>query len=107
MLLSLGLATFGSLLTVLGYNLAMIAIGVVMAGGGINVSAGILFYFLSEEVEDLKRQKYSILVQIAYTAASISLTTLYYFIGNWRIISIALTALPVVIAYFFFIIYVE
>jgi len=46
MMMSLSVATFGSLLIVLGYNLTMVAIGVICAGGGINVSAGIVFYFL-------------------------------------------------------------
>ena len=46
MMMSLSLATIGSLLIVLGYNLGIIAVGVILAGGGINVSAGIVFYFL-------------------------------------------------------------
>ena len=46
MVLSLGLATLGTLIVALGYNLIMIAIGVVMAGAGINVAAGMVFYFL-------------------------------------------------------------
>lgn len=46
MMMSLSVATFGSLLIVLSYNLTMVAIGVIFAGGGINVSAGIVFYFL-------------------------------------------------------------
>jgi hypothetical protein len=45
MIISLALATVGSLLIILSFNLAMVAIGVIMAGGGINVSAGIVFYF--------------------------------------------------------------
>jgi hypothetical protein len=55
----------------------------------------------------MKRQKYSILVQAAYTIAAMALTGLYKIIGNWRIISIILTALPAVILLFFFILYVE
>jgi MFS family permease len=46
MIMSLGLAMIGSLLIVLSYNLGMVAVGVILAGGGINVSAGIVFYFL-------------------------------------------------------------
>ena len=38
-ILSLGLATVGTLIAAVGYNLIMIAIGVFMAGAGINVSA--------------------------------------------------------------------
>lgn len=50
MIFSLALATVGSLMIVLSFNLAMVAIGAIMAGGGINVSAGIVFYFLGETV---------------------------------------------------------
>ncbi len=46
MMLSLGLATIGSLLIVLGFNIGMVAVGAILAGGGINVSSGIVFYFL-------------------------------------------------------------
>ena len=46
MVLSLGLATLGTLIVAIGYNLIMIAIGVVMAGAGINVASGMVFYFL-------------------------------------------------------------
>ena len=107
MIISLGLATLGSLLIALSFNLAMVAIGVIMAGGGINVSAGIVFYFLGETVENLKRQKYSIIVQAAYTISAMMLTALYMVMGNWRIISIILTTLPAVVLFFVFTIYVE
>jgi len=50
MMLSLGLATFGTVIVAIGYNLAMVAIGAVMSGAGINVSAAMVFYFLGETV---------------------------------------------------------
>ncbi len=55
----------------------------------------------------MKRQKYSILVQAAYTIAAMVQTALYMLIGNWRIITIILAAIPSVILLFFFILYVE
>ncbi len=107
MILSLGLAMLGSIITVIGYNLPMIAIGVVMSGGGINVSAGIVFYFLGETVDNIKRQKYSIMVQAAYAMGAVFLTGFYFFIGHWRVITIILTTIPVIITFFIFVIYVE
>jgi len=50
MTLSLGLATLGSIIVAIGNNLAMVAVGAVMSGAGINVSAGMVFYFLGETV---------------------------------------------------------
>jgi MFS family permease len=50
MIISLALATLGSLLIVLSFNLTMVAVGAILAGGGINVSAGIVFYFFGETV---------------------------------------------------------
>lgn len=46
MTLSLGLATLGSIIVAVGYNMPMISIGVIMSGAGINVSAATVFYFL-------------------------------------------------------------
>ena len=106
MTLSLGLAMLGSIIVAIGYNLSMITVGVVMSGAGINVSAGTVFYFLGESVENFKRQKYSILVQVAYTIGAMCLTGLYFFIGSWRIITILLTTIPIVITFFIFVLYV-
>lgn len=107
MALSLGLATIGAVIVAIGYNLTMIAVGAIMSGAGINVSAGMVFYFFGETVENLKRQKYSILVQIAYTSAAITMTCLYYLIGSWRVIYIIVTMVPAIIMLFFFLLYVE
>lgn len=107
MLISLGLGTLGTLVISLGYNIYMVSIGMIMSGAGINVSGGMLFYFLSEAVENLKRQKYSIMIQIGYNIAAIIMTGLYYFIGSWRMIFILVTTLPAVVAFFFFILYIE
>lgn len=107
MLLSMGLGTLGSIVVALGFNIEMIAIGMIMCGAGINVSGGMLFYFLNEAVENIKRQKYSIMIQIGYNIAAIIMTGLYYFIGNWRIIFIIISMIPAVVAFFFFVIYIE
>jgi MFS family permease len=50
MLMSLGLGTLGSIIVALGYNITMISVGMLMCGAGINVSGGMLFYFLGEAV---------------------------------------------------------
>lgn len=50
MIMSLGLAAFGSIIAAIGFNIMMISIGAVMSGAGINVSAGMVFYFLGETV---------------------------------------------------------
>lgn len=106
-MMSLGLGTLGSIIVALGYNLTMISIGMIMCGAGINVSGGMLFYILSETTENVKRQKYSIVIQIGYNIAAILMTGFYYFIGTWRIIFIMISLIPAIVAFFFFMIYVE
>jgi MFS family permease len=107
MIITLSTATLGCALLTVGTNIPMIAIGVILAGAGINSSSGIVFYFLGETVENIKRQKYSIVVQTAYTFGSILVTSSYYLFHNWRIVVILLQTIPVVITLFFFVIYIE
>ena len=106
MIMSLGLGTLGTIIVALGSNIIMISIGMIMSGAGINVSGGMLFCFLSEGVENLKRQKYSIIIQAGYNIAAIIMTGLYYFIGSWRINFILISMIPTVIAFFSFVLYV-
>lgn len=47
------------------------------------------------------------MVQVAYTIGAMSLTGLYFFIGSWRIITILLTTLPIIVTFFIFVLYVE
>lgn len=107
MSVSLAIATLGSLLMSIGFNLWMISIGVIMAGAGINVCSAICFVYLGEVVETVKRQKYSILIQISYTLGTMFLTGLYYLTGQWRINTIILQTIPLAITFFFFTFYVE
>lgn len=107
MILALGMASLGGLIVSVVYNLIMITIGVVMKGAGISVSASMVFYFLGETVDDLKRQKYSILVQIAATFSAVIITVLYYLIGTWRVIFISATFIPTIVSFFCFVIYAE
>lgn len=44
---------------------------------------------------------------MAYTIGAVFITGTYYFIGTWRIITILLTTLPAVVAFFIFVFYVE
>lgn len=47
MVIALSVASVGTLMVTLGFNIVMVVIGVILAGGGINVSCGIVFYFLA------------------------------------------------------------
>lgn len=80
MCLSLGIAALGSLMMSVGTNLWLIGFGVILSGAGINVSSSLCFIYLGEIVESVKRQKYSILVQISYTVGTVLLTGCYYLI---------------------------
>ena len=105
MTVSLGISSVGSVLVVTGFNLPMVVVGVVLSGMGINVACGMAFCYLSETVEDNKRQKYSILVQVSFTVGTMLLTGLYATIGDWRIISIILQAVPVIATFLLYLFY--
>ncbi len=107
MVISLGIAALGSILMVVSNNLWMITFGVIITGAGINVSSALCFCYMGEVVSDIKRQKYSILIQISYTIGSMFLTVFYYLIGNWRVNSIILQVVPVIVAFWLFVFYVE
>lgn len=107
MSVSLAITLLGSLMMSLGFNLWVICIGFMLSGAGINVSSAICFIYLGEIVESVKRQKYSILIQICYTIGLVFLTGFYYLIGNWRILTITLQTIPVGIALFIFVLYAE
>ncbi len=47
MIIALSVASVGTLMVTLGFNIVMVVIGVILAGGGINVSCGIVFYLLA------------------------------------------------------------
>ena len=105
MTVSLGISSVGSVLVVTGFNLPMVVVGVVLSGMGINVACGMAFCYLAETVEDNKRQKYSILVQVSFTVGTMLLTGLYATIGDWRIISIILQAVPVIATFLLYLFY--
>ncbi len=46
MSVALGVATLGSFLVVLGFNLPMIVVGVILSGAGINVASALAFCYL-------------------------------------------------------------
>ena len=96
---SCGIATLGSILMVTGFNLIFITIGVVLSGTGINLASSLAYGYISEVVEDHKRQKYSILITVSYTLGSMLLTVFYYWLENWRIITIFIQVIPLTITF--------
>jgi OCT family organic cation transporter-like MFS transporter 4/5 len=104
---SLGISTVGSLLVVTGFNLPMIAVGVIMSGAGINVALSMALCFMGEVIDNYKRQKYSILMQSGYTIGCMIMTGLYYFLGNWRIVTVIIQAVPITLTFLTFTFYAE
>jgi MFS family permease len=105
MTIALGISSLGSVLVVTAFNLPMVVIGVIFSGMGINVACGMAFCYLAETVEDNKRQKYSILVQISFTIGTMLVTGFYASIADWRIISIILQAIPVIATFLLYAFY--
>jgi hypothetical protein len=58
----------------------MAVIGLIISGAGINSASNIVYYYLAEIVEDIKRQKYSITVQIFNTLGALEVIGLYYYL---------------------------
>lgn len=106
-LLSLGTCALGNLVLTLSPNLVIASLGLVLSGAGGNASINITFYFMGETVQNEKRQKYSVLVQAAFTVGAILVTALYMIVPNWRIVSIILVAIPSFASLFLVLIYVE
>lgn len=106
-LLAWGCATLGGIILAVSVNIPMAAVGLFFAGAGSDAAINICFYFFSEVVEDEKRQKYSIVVQIAFTIGAILVTVLFYIIPSWRIVVIISITVPAIIAFILVFLFVE
>ena len=105
-LLAWGCTTLGGIILATSFNIPMAAFGLFLAGGGADAAINICFYFFSEVIEDAKRQRYSIVVQIAFTIGAMTVTLLFYTIPSWRIVVIVSITVPSIIGFilvFFFV----
>ena len=93
-LISFGIATAGMILVGCAQNLVMVGIGLFFAGFGANSTVNICFYFITETVENQKRQKYCVLIQFCFGLGGIINIAYYYFIQKWRIIYWAFFIIP-------------
>ena len=107
LLLAQVVMAIGTVTLTLSSNLPMTAIGLILSGGGANSSIGMTFYFLCETVEDKKRQKYSVLIQISFTVGAILVTGLNYIIPNWLINTIIIVTIPSLFSLFLVFMYVQ
>lgn len=58
-------------------------------------------------VNNSKRQKYSIVMQIFFTLGALAATTLFYFINNWRIIWCLIVIAPAIVEVIMIASYIE
>ncbi len=107
LLLAQIVTALGTVTLSLSSNLIMASIGLILSGGGANSSIGMTFYFLCETVEDKKRQKYSVLIQISFTVGAILVTGLNYIIPNWHINTIMVVTIPSLISLAFVYFYIQ
>jgi MFS family permease len=88
-------------------NLLVASIGLFLSGTGANTSLNATIFFFNEILTNVKRQKYSVFVQLAFAFGSIIISSFYYLAGHWRIGSIILITIPSLIALFLVFFYIE
>ena len=86
LIVSWGICVFGSLLVIMNENIISVSIGLFLSGFGSDASCNITFLFFCETLNNKKRQRYSIIVQIFFTLGALVGTSFFYLINDWRII---------------------
>ena len=107
LLISWGICTVGCLVVVFDSNIYLVALGLFLSGFGSDASNNITFLFFCETLNNSKRQKYSIIVQIFFTLGALVGTTCFYLINDWRIVWSILVVFPALIYFFLLFCYVE
>jgi MFS family permease len=91
------ICTFGSFLVVIGFHISIVALGLFLSGFGADAANSLTFLFFCEVVNNKKRQKYSILMQIFFTIGALVATTLFYWINDWRIVWSLIVVAPALV----------
>ena len=107
LLISLGIAMSGIIITASSFNIYIAGIGLFLTGFGADVSVNICFYFIAETVEDHNRMKHSIIIQIFFSLGGLLCIGYYYFIKTWRLIYWICLVIPIVITYVLIVLYIE
>lgn len=97
MIIAWSICTFGSLMVVFGFNIIVVTIGLFLSGFGGDAANSLTFLFFCEVVNNSKRQKDSIIMQIFFTLGALAATTLFYLVSDWRIIWSILVIVPALI----------
>ena len=106
-LISLGLCGLGNLVLSMSPNLLVASIGIFLSGIGSSSTIITSIFFFNESTSNLKRQKYTVSVQLSLTFGTIAVTCFYFLIPQWRIITIILVTIPSLISLFLVFLYVE
>jgi len=61
----------------------------------------------AEVMENIKRQKYSTILQVSFGLGEIAIGLLYFILGNWRLVTIAFCLIPGIVQLLFLIFYLE
>ena len=85
-LISYGVALSGMFLVGFSTNLLMVGIGLFITGFGCDTAINICFNFITESVENRKRQKHSVIIQFFFSLGGVINIPYFFFIGNWRLI---------------------
>ena len=96
-LVSWFICTIGILIVAVSFNIYTIGLGLFLSGFGGDAVINITLLFFSEGVENKKRQKYSVIVQIFFAVGALIVTFFFYVIDDWRIIWCMMVAAPAII----------
>ena len=85
----------------------MVAVGLFLIGAGADAAINMCFNFLGEVVEYEVRQKYSIILQVAFPLGACILTLAFIWIKDWQLAALLLIVIPSVIGLLWIAMYVE
>ena len=106
MILTWGIETAGALLFLFSSHLVMVAIGLFLIGAGADAAINMCFNFLGEVVEYEARQKFSIILQVAFPLGACLLTFAFIWIKDWQLAALLLIVLPSVVGLFSIVMYI-
>ena len=106
-MLAWGITTLGCIILSVSFNIVMVAIGSFLAGAGSEASMRVSLSIVNEVTEYYLRQKYSILLSVAYAAAGVYIGIIYLLIPQWRIVIISSIALPALVSWILIVGYIQ
>ena len=106
MILSLITSVLGLLLCLI-HSPIIVVIGVFLYGAGLDISYSCMYTLITEFFAENDRGFFYNIISLSFATGILLNALVFYFIDNWRIISITFFILPIVVAILGFVFWVE